>query len=72
MSEHRDAFGTTVNRPAEPARDLSRIAVQQARARMIAAAARPIAVKWRSIRRGDRFGSPPKREEHGAPSSRSP
>lgn len=37
--------------------DLARIAVAQARKRMIAAAAQPVAVKWRSMRRGDRVGS---------------
>ena len=37
--------------------DLARIAVAQARKRMIAAAAQPIAVKWRSMRRGDRVGT---------------
>lgn len=34
--------------------DLSR-AVRDSRKRMIAASARPIAVKWRSMKRGDRF-----------------
>lgn len=41
----------------ERSSDLARAAVAQARKRMIEAAARPIAVKWRSMRRGDRFGS---------------
>jgi hypothetical protein len=49
MSERRDAF------PSERTQDLARLAVAQARKRMIEAASRPIAVKWRSMRRGDRF-----------------
>ena len=49
MSDRNDAFHT------DRSSDLARIAVQQARRRMIAAAARPVAVKWRSMRRGDRF-----------------
>ena len=51
MSDHNDS------RSPERAPDLARIAVAQARQRMIAAAAQPIAVKWRSMRRGDRAGS---------------
>jgi len=45
--------------------DLARIAVAQARKRMIAAAAQPIAVKWRSMRRGDRTGSIKPHEAQG-------
>lgn len=52
MSEQRSSSFTN------PSLDLSRLAVHQARQRMIAAAARPIAVKWRSVRRGDRPGTP--------------
>jgi hypothetical protein len=71
MSEHHDVRwtgqGTTPSR--DGASDLSRIAVQQARQRMIAAAARPVAVKWRSMRRGDRFGTVRK---DGPPTQRPP
>lgn len=58
MSDHQDRHDAF---PHERSSDLARLAVAQARKRMIAAAARPIAVKWRSMRRGDRggpFGSP--------------
>ena len=51
MSDRQDSFH------AERSSDLARSAVAEARKRMIAAAARPVAVKWRSMRRGDRFGS---------------
>ena len=40
----------------QPQDDLSR-AVRESRKRMIAASARPIAVKWRAMKRGDRFRS---------------
>ncbi|MDB5215488.1 MAG: hypothetical protein JWO86_3415 [Myxococcaceae bacterium] len=51
MSDRHDAFST------DRSSELARLAVAAARKRMIAAAARPIAVKWRAMRRGDRFGS---------------
>jgi hypothetical protein len=54
MSERRDAF--PVERSLDRARDDARLAVAQARKRMIEAASRSIAVKWRSMRRGDRVG----------------
>jgi hypothetical protein len=47
----------TVSYPIDRSPDLARIAVQQARKRMIEAAARPLAVKWRAMRRGDRFST---------------
>ncbi|MDB4935650.1 MAG: hypothetical protein JWP87_2622 [Labilithrix sp.] len=52
MSERRDPFHV------ERTPDAARIAVARARKRMIEAASRPIAVKWRAMRRGDRIGSP--------------
>ncbi len=55
MSDHHVGFRP--ERAPERAPDLARIAVAQARKRMIAAAAQPIAVKWRSMRRGDRVGA---------------
>jgi hypothetical protein len=55
MSDRNDGFRP--ERTAERAPDLARIAVAQARKRMMAAAAQPIAVKWRSMRRGDRVGA---------------
>jgi hypothetical protein len=51
MSERRDPFSS------DRTSDLARLAVAHARKRMIEAASRPIAVKWRSMRRGDRFAA---------------
>jgi hypothetical protein len=63
MSERRDvsAGSFDVNR------DMARIAVAQARKRMIEAASRPIAVKWRAMRRGDRVGSLKRDTSRGDP-----
>ncbi len=55
MSDRNDGFRP--ERVPERAPDLARIAVAQARKRMIAAASTPVAVKWRSMRRGDRVGA---------------
>ena len=55
--DRHDAF------PHERSSELARMAVAQARQRMIAAAAGPMAVKWRSMRRGDRFGSPKPKQD---------
>jgi hypothetical protein len=66
MSDRHAAFHP--EHAPERAPDLARIAVAQARKRMIAAAAQPIAVKWRSMRRGDRVGA----GKHEAPARERP